>query len=309
MLLLLLACTDDVQTAALPHTRNFSEPMAASGLEAHVTYLASEALAGRRVGTEGDAMAVSYLEDQLAAAGFEAPMGGAEQSFMNIDDTASVNVLGVRWGEDPDVGDEIVVVGAHHDHLGQAVSGYYPGANDDGSGLAVLLGLAQAFGSGAAPDRTLVLAAWGSEEVYLDGSFAYVDDTPEDLPLGDTVFYVNLDMVGTYNAENTIYALDAVSGGDGRPIVKAAAEAANLSVNLDEIGSLSDSVNFCDAGVPELFFYTDDPECYHQTCDTADRLDYDDLAAVGVLVGNVVDALTDAGQELASGRAGGCPAG
>ena len=210
---LLLACTSGKdsgggETGAPDATRDLGDAFAADTLEGYVTYLASEELAGREAGSEGDLLGVAYIEAAFDAAGFEPLDGGWEQPFVDSAGTDSINVLGVRWG----ASDEIVIVGAHHDHLGVRGGEIFPGANDDASGVAVLLGLAEAFGSGATPDRTLVLAAWGSEEVEIDGSRAYTEDPPADLPLADTVHYVNLDMLGTYDAYEVIYALDAVRG-------------------------------------------------------------------------------------------------
>lgn len=311
-MLLLLACTNGKDSggadSAAP-ARDFGDAFDASTLEAHVRYLASDDLEGREAGSEGDLLGVAYIAEALEAAGFEPVSGAWEWPFVDSAGTNSVNVLGVRWGADPDVGDEVVVVGAHHDHLGVGRGGeIYAGANDNASGVAVLLGLAEVFGA-EAPDRTLVLASWGSEEVNLDGSLAYVEDPPAELPLADTVYYVNLDMLGTYGGYGVLYALDAVRGSVGRRVVSTASARSRLYIDVDELGELSDSVNFCDAGVPEVFFFTEDPACYHEPCDTADRLDYDDLADVGTVVGDVVDQLTRASLDLATERAAGCPAG
>lgn len=309
MLLFLLACSSqpDSRGGGRPPSGDPETAFDADRLEERVRYLASDDLEGRRAGSDGDLLAVAYLQDALLAAGFEPPAAGWEQDFVDSRGTDSVNLLGVRWGADPQVGDEIVVVGAHHDHLGLARNGdVYAGANDNASGLAVLLALADAVAADGPPDRTLVLAAWGSEEVNLDGSRAYVENPPDDLPLAKTVFYVNLDMLGTYDGYRVLYALDAVPGSAVRPLVVAAAADSRLHVNLNALGSLSDSVNFCDAGVPEVFFFTEDPDCYHETCDRADRLDYGDLSAVGSLVGSVVTSLSRRDVALAGARAEGC---
>lgn len=313
LLPLVLACThaEDsgrLDTGSSAEARAFGSAFDAELLEAHVRTLAAEELAGRAAGSEGDALAVAYVQDALKQAGFEAPAGGWQASFVDSEGTASLNVLGARWGADPGVGDEIVIVGAHHDHLGRGGGGsYYPGANDNASGMAVLLGLAEAFGAGEALDRTLVLASWGSEEVNLDGSRVYVENPPSDLPIGDTVFYVNLDMVGTYEARGTLYALDAARDTVAREVVSAASANSPLDVDMGFLGELSDSVNFCRAGVPEVFFWTEDPDCYHETCDTPDRVDYAGLSEVGWLVGDVLDRLLDAELDLAGPRAEGCP--
>ncbi|MDH3943312.1 MAG: M20/M25/M40 family metallo-hydrolase, partial [Anaerolineae bacterium] len=89
------------------------------------------------------------------------------------------NVLGVIPGRHPDYRDEVVIIGGHYDHLGQSPGGAitWPGANDNASGVAVMLEVARMWqAQGYVPNRTVVFAAWDAEELALLGSRFYVDN-------------------------------------------------------------------------------------------------------------------------------------
>src|SRR5207244_11788025 len=97
-------------------------------------------------------------------------------------------------GDDPTLAAEAVVIGAHYDPLGRADGVVYPGADDNASGTAVVLGLARAFAAAGGSSRTLVFALFGAEELGLIGSRHYVNRPA--VPLDRTVAMVNFDMVG-----------------------------------------------------------------------------------------------------------------
>jgi membrane dipeptidase len=107
------------------------------------------------------------------------------------------NVIGVLRGTDPKLKDEALVMGAHLDHLGVGVDGWvYPGADDNATGVAVVLETARALrAAGFRPARTIVFCAWAGEELGLHGSRYYTEHPL--VPLDKTVLYLNLDMVGT----------------------------------------------------------------------------------------------------------------
>ncbi|MBN2264406.1 MAG: M20/M25/M40 family metallo-hydrolase, partial [Candidatus Aminicenantes bacterium] len=107
------------------------------------------------------------------------------------------NVIGVLRGTDPKLKDEALVMGAHLDHLGVGVDGWvYPGADDNASGVAVVLETARALhAAGFRPARTIVFCAWAGEELGLHGSRHYAEHPV--VPLDRTALYLNLDMVGT----------------------------------------------------------------------------------------------------------------
>jgi hypothetical protein len=107
------------------------------------------------------------------------------------------NLLAAVEGTDPDLRDEVIVVGAHIDHLGTDpdTGDMYPGADDNASGTAVVMELARAMAHGEIePARTVLFASWNAEEIGLVGSCRYVEDPV--YPLGDTIAAFSLDMVG-----------------------------------------------------------------------------------------------------------------
>src|SRR5204862_2162890 len=124
--------------------------------------------------------------------------GDYEQAFEDGEKNKTANVIGFIKGSDPDVGDEIDVVGAHHDHLG----GGYLGANDNASGVTALLAVAQWMKQkGTAPKRTIAFMTFGAEEQGMFGSSHYVKHPSASLPIDKIVQVINLDMVGSYNSK------------------------------------------------------------------------------------------------------------
>jgi len=110
--------------------------------------------------------------------------------------TTTANVLGLIPGSDPDLADELVILSAHYDHVGRSPDGtLYPGADDDASGVGVLLEVARLWQqSGVQPSRSVLFAAWGAEEFGQLGSLHYVAHPL--LPLLKIVGVLHLDAVG-----------------------------------------------------------------------------------------------------------------
>jgi len=210
-----------------------------------------------------------------------------------LDEVRAANVIGILPGTDPALAGEAVVVGAHYDHLGRADGVVYPGADDNASGTAVVLGLARAFAAAGAADRTLIFAFFGAEELGLIGSRHYVSRPA--LPLDRTVAMVNFDMVGRLQGR----VLNVGGGDSGSRIRTLVHDAAQLEgVTLEISGSPygpSDHSRFYAAGVPVLFFSTAGHSDYHKPSDTADKLDAAGMARVAAVGARVVDRLaTDA---------------
>ena len=206
-----------------------------------------------------------------------------------VDEVRAANVIGILPGTDPALASEAVVIGAHYDHLGRADGVVYPGADDNASGSAVVLGLARAFAAAGGADRTLVFALFGAEELGLIGSRHYVDHPA--VPLDRTVAMVNFDMVGRLSGRTL-----SVGGGDSgnrlRALVTAAAQREGLApdVHGSPYGP-SDHARFYAAGVPVLFFYTGAHSDYHRPSDTADKIDAAGMARVAALGARVIDGL------------------
>jgi hypothetical protein len=248
---------------------------------------------GRLPGSEGDATARTAVVERFASLELQ-PWGDTyEQRFVDAQGRETANVLGLVRGADPDLADEIVVVGAHHDHLGDG----FPGANDNASGVAALLELARDIADDP-PARTVLFATWGSEESGFEGS-RYFASQPG--ALDDIVYVVNLDMVGTLRQAGFVRALGGRTGTPGRRWVEEAAMAwPGRTARPFWYSRRSDNASFCEQGVPYVFFWTPDPECYHQACDTVDRIDPHGLVAVTSLARDVTRAAADTHVDLSA---------
>ncbi len=287
------------------------DPLAPTSLRATVEALAAPSMEGREPETRGDAQARALIESTMRRAGLTAPTGGFQQPFtFENDDEEEVNtanVVGVLRGADPQRAHEIVVVGAHHDHLGREGRRIFHGANDNASGVSVVLAVAEALARRAvALPRTVAFVTFGAEEEGLHGSAAWVRSPPAELPMAQTMFMLNLDMVGSYASDGCLYALHTFRGTPGRLALDALAPAyPDLRIELGTAGDDSDHVNFCAAGVPTTFFYTPDPRCYHRPCDTAARIEWDHLSRIAHLAYDLVVSVARA-DDLAAHRAAGC---
>ncbi len=207
-------------------------------------------------------------------------------SLKEIVDNAR-NVLGMLEGIDPAIKDQIMVIGAHYDHLGLGGEGslkpdtvaIHHGADDNASGTSGMLELAQAFASSKASlKRSIVFMAFSGEEEGLLGSGYYVNHPI--LPLEKTVAMLNLDMVGRLNSRKLI--VNGVGTSQG---FEALAKRYNtdsmfvLTLTKDGYGA-SDQASFYGKKIPVLFFFTDIHSDYHRPSDTYDKLNYPGMERV-----------------------------
>jgi hypothetical protein len=229
------------------------------------------------------------IADRRMPASFVLPVEARLRVALGREDRRAANVVAILPGSDPDLAREAVVVGAHYDHLGRIDGELYPGADDNASGTAVVVGLARAFAAAPPPARTLVFALFGAEEAGLLGSRHYVLKPP--VPIERTAVMINLDMVGRMRDGRVI--VSGVQSGRGlEPIVAEAARAEG--VRADVRGgphSPSDHVRFYRAGTPVLSVHTGRHEDYHRPTDTADRINPDGMARVAAVVRRVIEAL------------------
>ena len=228
----------------------------------------------------------------------------------------AANVVGILEGSDPKLKSEVIVLGAHYDHLGRGGEGslgpegeIHHGADDNASGTAGLLELARLFAADRARmRRTLVFVAFGGEEEGLIGSSHYVQNPAR--PLEQTVAMLNMDMIGRLrngalnvggvgtaaelremvegmNQEHLAPVI--VTGKDGRKQETPAPWVKRFELRLSEDGfGPSDHSSFYARRVPVLFFFTGTHEDYHKPSDTADRINYEGEAKVLRLVGDIV---------------------
>jgi Zn-dependent M28 family amino/carboxypeptidase len=163
----------------------------------------------------------------------------------------SANVVGVLEGADPELRDQYLVIGAHLDHVGSQGGIYFPGANDNASGAAAVMAIAEAFARGGArPRRSIIFTLLSSEESGLQGATHFVEHPP--VPLGKIVAYFNLDCIGHG---------DSIQVGSGKTSPKLwrlarelDAGGARLTVEETWGGGGADATPFAEKKIPTLYF-------------------------------------------------------
>jgi hypothetical protein len=212
---------------------------------------------------------------------------------MALDVSTPPNVVGLVRGSDPDLAGTYVVVSAHFDHVGIGEANaegdsIYNGADDDASGTAVLIEMAQAFQSMPRPPaRSVVFLAVSGEEKGLLGAAHYADQPT--VPLEGIVANINLDMIGR-NAPDTLIAIgqEFTSLGDLSKEVASHHPEIGLTIAPDPDPSeqaffRSDHLVFVKKDIPAIFFTTWDHEDYHQPSDEAEAIDGDKASRVAQL--------------------------
>jgi hypothetical protein len=197
------------------------------------------------------------------------------------------NVVGILEGNDPSLKDQIIIVGAHYDHLGWGGEGslkpdtvaIHHGADDNASGTSGMLELAQWFASSkAALKRTMVFMAFSGEEEGLLGSGYYVNHPI--IPLEKTVVMLNMDMIGRLKGRRLIVNGVGTSQGFEALVKKLNTDSMFvLSMTKDGFGA-SDQASFYGKKIPVLFFFTDIHSDYHRPSDTWDKLNYPGMELV-----------------------------
>jgi aminopeptidase YwaD len=261
-----------------------------------VTRTAGEALlapAGKRLDQLADA-----IDRSVAPQSFPLPTVRVRLQVSLVRERGTaVNVVGILRGTDPRLRDESIVVGAHYDHLGRGGEGslapdqvgvIHPGADDNASGTAAVMGLARAFAAAGGAPRTLVFVAFAGEEMGLLGSTQYVRRPA--VPLDRTVVMINLDMVGRLR-DGKLYVAGVDSGTGLRALVTAA-HGPDLVLDLrGDPYSPSDHTAFYAAGRPVLFLFTGAHTDYHRPGDTWDKINARGLEAVTAFAARLIAAV------------------
>ena len=183
------------------------------------------------------------------------------------------NVIGYIEGNDPDLKDEVIILGAHLDHLGRCWE-LIPGANDNASGVAVMMSVAKALaGYDIQLKRSVMFLAFGAEEQGIVGSRVYVENPS--FPLEKTRAFLNLDGVGVGNkigvtaGENFPQLYDFVREVNEQYIHRHLNPNSFLNITRPRL----DAARFMKAGLPVLSFYAyGAPSVYHQPGDDVDKI-------------------------------------
>jgi Zn-dependent M28 family amino/carboxypeptidase len=211
-----------------------------------------------------------------------------------LDDQSAPNVMGIVPGEDPVLADEYVVYSAHMDHVGVGRpdlegDSIFNGADDDASGTATVMEVAEAFASlDPGPRRSILFVVVSGEEKGLWGSGYFADNPP--VPVESMVANLNADMVGR-NWPDTIVAIGKEHSDLGSTLERVNAAHPELGMTaIDDIWPeerfyyRSDHFNFARRGVPVLFFFNGTHEDYHRPSDEVELIDGDKTARIGRLL-------------------------
>lgn len=188
------------------------------------------------------------------------------------------NVVGFIEGTDPILKNEVLIIGAHYDHIGykkdqpDTVDAIYNGADDNASGTSGVLAIAAAFAAmDQKPKRSVLLITFAGEEKGLLGSRAYVDEPV--FPVDKTVAMLNLDMIGR-NGNDSLYII----GHTRSPDLKIINEEENRSIGMyflydqDQYIESSDHASFLKKNIPILFYHSGVHTDYHKVTDHAELI-------------------------------------
>jgi aminopeptidase N len=242
---------------------------------------------------------------------FTAPAGPAGKPV------EAANIVGVLPGMKPEWNGQSVLVTAHLDHLGLGwpdvrkgnEGKVHPGADDNASGVAVLLELARVFASGEKPKRTIVFVVFTGEEAGRLGSKHYASH-PGAFPLEKVMGVVNIDTVGRL-FDQKLSVLGTGTASEWQHIFRGASFVTGVeSRNVPESAEASDQLSFIEKGVPAVQIFSGAHADYHRPSDTADRVDGAGLVKVATFVKEGIAYLAERPEPLTNTiprPAGGAP--
>lgn len=293
-----------------------SEDITAAELRAHVHRLASPEFLGRR--GPGAARTSRHLADAFARLKLRPLFAGSYfqpvPSALADEDSPKADFIGrnvgaVLPGTDPRLKDEWVLLSAHYDHLGKSGDTLFPGADDNATGVAMLLEVAERFALRAEkPRRTLVFVAFDQEEAGLLGSTYFASHPP--LPFRQLKAFLTADMLGRSMAnvmDEYVFALGSERSPQLRRLLLEVRPPEGLKVGrlgADLVGTRSDYGPFRDRRVPFLFFSTGQHPDYHQPTDLPERIDYEKLRRISLWISDLTWRLANADEAPAWDAAG-----
>lgn len=212
------------------------------------------------------------------------------KAALKYDTLTVANVLGYIEGEEKK--DELIIISGHYDHLGKNDSTYFPGADDNASGISALLEIAEAFkiakNEGNGPARSILFIAFTGEEKGLFGSKYYTNNPI--FPLQNTVANLNIDMIGRVDnfhsgEEPYIYLIGADKISKELHDLSESVNKKTLQLQLDykynaeddpnQFYYRSDHYNFAKNKIPVIFYFNGTHADYHKVTDTANKIEFD----------------------------------
>jgi len=298
-------------TLALANSLSAQPPFKEQQLRKHLAVLASDSLEGRRSGEVGGRKAAAYIKQAFKKIGLIAiDSSKSYQQFFDFSEhaldttktgrTYTSNVIGFLKGTDPKLRDEIVVIGAHYDHLGfggmhsldtSTTKRIHYGADDNASGTAAVIELANYFAK-KKTKRSLLFITFSGEEEGLFGS-QYFTNNPL-IPLNKVTAMINMDMIGRLSKDSVLIVEGMGTSPQFDSLMKAlnSPKRFNLRLKPDGVGP-SDHTSFYRKDIPVLFFFTGLHSDYHKSTDTRDKINYKGEKQIVEYIAKTVAALAN----------------
>lgn len=279
-----------------------------TNLKEDVEFLAADDLGGRAIGTEGEVKAAEYLAKEFEKVGLvpkgtegffqpftvSKPSNPHEEAVIGTDGEGITgrNVVGFLDKKS----DKTIVIGAHFDHLGMGGSGslhrgdsaIHNGADDNASGTAALLALAEILKHEELGSNILFIAFSGEENGLWGSNYFAKNPTIE---LSSVNYMINMDMVGRLNGEKSL-AVYGVGTSPSFPSILDPINSDSLKIVTNESGvGPSDHTSFYLQDLPVLHFFTGQHEDYHKPTDDSDKINYEGLVKVVRYISRVIDQL------------------
>ncbi len=276
------------QSAVAEHNASYSvavESIKADELYHHVEVLSDDVYEGRAAGSRGGHAAAQWLLKQVEP--LQLKPAGSDGNFVQTFSDDCRNILALQPGDDPQLRDEVIVIGAHYDHVGYGNSNnsfgptgkIHNGADDNASGTAVLLETMEAFArSGLKTRRTILFAFWDGEERGMVGSRYWLAHPT--LPVERVKLNITLDMVGRLQNQ-ALYVLGTRSGYGLRRLFADCGEE-DLLLNFSwDIKANSDHWPFVEQQIPIAMLHTGLHSDYHRPTDDVEKINRQGMQQVG----------------------------
>ena len=269
------------------------ETIRQADVKKHIDILADDSFEGRAAGSRGGRAAGNYLQQFFAEYGLKPAGDGG--TYFQLFHGGSRNILGLLPGQAEDGAGELIVVGAHYDHVGYGNRknsfgpfGYiHNGADDNASGTAALLEVVQALTQmKERPKHSILFVLWDGEEAGLLGSKYWVDHPTVDWKR--VRLYLNLDMVGRLRPTGVeVYGTRTVPG--MRQSIARANASSDLKLDFRwEMTDNSDHYTFFSRSIPTLMFHTGLHNEYHRPQDDAHLINNEGIERVARLTARTI---------------------
>jgi Zn-dependent M28 family amino/carboxypeptidase len=239
--------------------------------------LSSDSFEGRKTGSTGNLKAADYITNRFDEIGLKSYNQNYRHPFTfrnrRNEEIQGINLIGYIKGKS----ENVIIISAHYDHVGINNSEIFNGADDNASGVAVILTSAKYFMENK-PLNTLLFVAFDAEEMGLQGAYSFLDNPP--IPRELIKLNINLDMV-SHNDKSELYAAGTFKSPAIKDIIQNADQNTGISIKFghdqpdmgkDDWTMQSDHGPFAKENIPFLYFGVEDHNDYHKPSDDFDNI-------------------------------------